>query len=116
MSLAAPTMSVSVSGSSISVNVSGRLDFTGIHCEACKSIPPPFPSITMYSSEIQSAADAATPADVDSRCGYALRSSMFAGTYSPDGGPCRGCPEGFTTIGNGAISADNCTGKVFLIY
>ena len=35
---------------------------------------------------------------------------MFAGTYSTDGGPCRGCPSGTTTVGKGAISADNCTG------
>ena len=44
---------------------------------------------------------------------------MFAGTYSPDGGPCRGCPDGFTTIGLGAVSADNCTSMfiaAFLLY
>ena len=36
---------------------------------------------------------------------------MFVGYYSPDGSPCRGCPEGFGTVSDGSISADNCTGR-----
>ena len=42
--------------------------------------------------------------------------TTIIGTYFPDGGPCRGCPDGYTTLGNGSISADNCTGKMFSLY
>ena len=41
---------------------------------------------------------------------------MFAGTYSPNGGPCRGCADGFTTAGPGARSADDCIGTICSQY
>ena len=41
---------------------------------------------------------------------------IFAGTYSTNGGPCRGCPDGYTTAGLGASSANDCFGKIPLQY
>ena len=41
---------------------------------------------------------------------------MFAGTYSPNGGPCMGCADGFTTAGPGARSADDCIGTICSQY
>lgn len=51
-----------------------------------------------------------------SKCVAGLKYSYYflSGSYNPDGlnGRCYYCPQGYTTKGNKASSADECTGEM----